>query len=94
MGSLAKPSPSALETLAEVCLQEAKTLDKTFAANGYGRLGFDSQALPMFPKSNEETQRARGNLRNAAKALYDMATGPQECLMESSLTSVSQTSPC
>ena len=89
MGSLGKSSPADLMTLAEACIQEAKTLNESFATNGYGRLGFDSQALPLFPKGDEKTQRARNNLRNAAKTLYDMATGPQECLMESSLTSVS-----
>ncbi len=94
MGSLGISKPSGLESLAEVCIQEAKVLNQSFVTNDYGRLGFDSQALPMFPKSNEETQRARNNLRNAAKALYDMATGPQECLMESSLTSVSYTQLC
>ena len=89
MGSLGKTSPAGLETLAETCLQEAKALDETLAGKDYGRLGFDSHALSSFPKGDENTQRARDNLRNAAKTLYDMATGPQECLMESSLTSVS-----
>ena len=90
MGSLGVVKPSGLETLAEVCLEEAKALNKSFEANDYGRLGFDAQALSMFPKSDEKTQKARSNLRNAAKALYDMATGPHECLAESSLTSVSR----
>lgn len=92
MGSLGT-SPSDLQTLAEACLHEAKILNDTFAAKGYGRLGFDSQALSSFPKDDEKTQHARNNLRNAAKALYDMATGPQECLTESSLTSVSHARP-
>ena len=78
-----------LETLAKVCLQEAKTIKKSFPADASGKLGFDAQALPLFPKGDENIQRARNNLRNAAKTLYDLATGPQECLMESSLTSVS-----
>ena len=90
MGSLGSTNPSNLEALAEACLQEAKTLNEIFAVKGYGRLGFDAQALSSFPKDDEKTQHARNNLRNAAKALYDMATGPQECLTESSLTSVSR----
>lgn len=88
MGSLAITEPANLQTLAEACLQEAKSLNESFTREGYGTLGFDTQALPAFPKTDENTQNSRNNLRNAAKTLYDMATGPQECLMESSLTSV------
>ncbi|KAL8738676.1 MAG: hypothetical protein Q9181_000560 [Wetmoreana brouardii] len=77
-----------LETLANICLQEAKIIKGFFAINGLGKLGFDAQALPSFPKADERTQLARNNLRNAAKTLYDLATGPQECLMESSLVSL------
>lgn len=90
MGSLGESSPVNLETLAITCLREAILLGETFASKGYGRLGFDSQALSSFPKDDEKVQHARNNLRNAAKALYDMASGPQECLTELSLTSVSQ----
>lgn len=78
-----------LEALAEVSLQSAKAIKEFLTRNGSGRLAFDAQALPSFPKGDEMTQRARNDLRNAAKTLYDLATGPQECLMESSLTSVS-----
>ena len=78
-----------LEALAELCLQCAKTINGFLATNGPSKLAFDTQALPSFPKGDEMTQRARNDLRNAAKTLYDLVTGPQECLMESSLTSVS-----
>lgn len=78
-----------LEALAETCLQSAKEIKGFLATNGSSKLGFDAQALPLFPKGDEKTQRARNDLRNAAKTLYDLVTGPQECLMESSLTSVS-----
>ena len=78
-----------LEALAELCLQSAKTIKEFLTTNGSSKLAFDSQALPSFPKGDEMTQRARNDLRNAAKTLYDLVTGPQECLMESSLTSVS-----
>ena len=78
-----------IEVLAELCLQSAKTLKGFLATKGSKKLAFDAQALPSFPKGDETTQRARDDLRNAAKTLYDLVTGPQECLMESSLTSVS-----
>lgn len=78
-----------LETLAELCLQSAKTIKGFLATNGSSKLAFDTQALPSFPKGDEMIQRTRNDLRNAAKTLYDLVTGPQECLMESSLTSVS-----
>ena len=78
-----------LEALAELCLQSAKTIKGFVAVNGPSKLAFDTQALPSFPQGDEMTQRARNDLRNAAKTLYDLVTGPQECLMESSLTSVS-----
>ena len=81
-----------LESLAETCLQSAKTIKSILATSGAGRLGFDTQALPSFPKSDETVDKARTALRNAAKTMYDLATGPQECLMENSLTSVSSTS--
>ena len=78
-----------LETLAEICLESAKTIKALLAANGSGRLGFDAQAVPSFPKGDEAAERARNELRNAAKTMYDLATGPQECLTESSVLSVS-----
>jgi 6-hydroxytryprostatin B O-methyltransferase len=77
-----------LEILAESCLQSAKTIKAFLAANGGGRLAFDPLALPKFPKCDEVTELARSTLRNAAKAMYDLATGPDECLMESSLLSL------
>lgn len=83
---------SDLESLAETCLQSAKTIKTFLATNNIGQLGFDTNALPKFPRSDEATERARSDLRNAAKTMYDLATGPQECLMESSLTSVSSAS--
>lgn len=78
-----------LETLAELCLQSAKTIKEFVASNSSKKLAFDSQALPLFPQCDETTERARNDLRNAAKTMYDLATGPQECLMESCLISVS-----
>ena len=80
-----------IEVLAELCFQSAKTLKGFLATNGSNKLAFDAQALPSFPKGDETTQRARDDLRNAAKTLYDLVTGPQECLMESSLISVGPT---
>lgn len=78
-----------LETLAEICLQSAKTVKASLASHGSGKLGFDAPASPTFPKTDEATEKVRSDLRNAARTMYDLATGPQECLMESSLTSVS-----
>lgn len=78
-----------LETLAETCLQSAKTMKGFLAANGHGTLGFDPLALPRFPKCDEATERARNTLRDAAKTLYDLATGPEQALVENCLTSVS-----
>jgi len=78
-----------LETLAESCLQSAKTIKVFLEANGHGRLAFDPQALSRFPKCDQATERARNTLRDAAKTMYDLATGPEQSLVESSLTSVS-----
>ncbi|KAG8525583.1 uncharacterized protein KY384_009227 [Bacidia gigantensis] len=77
-----------LEALAQTCLQEAKTIKTHLAANSLGDLGFSPTALPSFPKTDAQTQQARTNLRNAAKTLYDLTTGPQEGLTELSLTSL------
>lgn len=85
---MASTSPD-LEALAESCLQSAKTIKAFLATNGNDRLAFDTQALPTFPKSEGAPERARNDLRNAARTMYDLATGPQECLMEYSVTSVS-----
>lgn len=90
---MASTSPD-LEALAESCLQSAKTIKSFLATQGSDRLAFDTQALSTFPKSDEATDRARSDLRNAAKTMYDLATGPEGCLMESSLTSVSSTGDC
>jgi len=78
-----------LEALAESCLQSAKTINAFLATNGHGRLAFDALALSRFPKCDEATERARNTLRDAAKTMYDLATGPEQSLVESSLTSVS-----
>lgn len=78
-----------LETLAETCLQSAKTIKAFLASNGHGRLAFDPQTPSRFPKCDQATERARNTLRDAAKTMYDLATGPEQSLVESSLTSVS-----
>jgi len=80
-----------LVQLAESCLQAAKTIKAFLATSNGGRLAFDTNALPKFPQCDEVTERARDTLRNAAKAMYDLSTGPGQCLMESSLLSVSST---
>lgn len=85
---MATTSPD-LEALAESCLQSAKTIKTFLATSGSGRLAFDQQALPAFPKCDETTERARSDLRNAAGTMYDLATGPEDCLRASCLTSVS-----
>lgn len=79
-----------LEALAESCLQSAKTINAFLNDNnGHDRLAFDPLALPAFPKCDEATEQARANLRNAARTMYDLATGPEQYLVESSLISVS-----
>ncbi|MCJ1475043.1 hypothetical protein MMC13_003703 [Lambiella insularis] len=77
-----------LETLAESCLQSVKTIKEFLATSNGGRLAFDAQALPRFPKCDAATERARNTLRNTAKTLYDLATGPEQSLVESCLTSL------
>ena len=81
-----------LGTLAETCVQSAKAIKAFIDRSGHGRLAFDPLALSTFPKSDEATERARNNLRNAARTMYDLTTGPEEYLMETSLTSVSPAS--
>lgn len=79
-----------LEALAESCLQSAKTINAFLNKDdGHDRLAFDPLALPAFPKCDEATELARTNLRNAARTMYDLATGPEQYLVESSLISVS-----
>ncbi|SLM38598.1 Winged helix-turn-helix DNA-binding domain [Lasallia pustulata] len=77
-----------LGTLAESCVQSAKAIKAFIDSSGHGRLAFDPLALSTFPKSDEVTERARTNLRNAARTMYDLTTGPEEYLMESTLTSL------
>ena len=83
------PHQPDLETLAQSCLQSALTIKASLAPDDTCRIGFDTLAAPTFPKLDETAERARSDLKNAAREMYDLATGPQECLMESSLTSVS-----
>lgn len=79
-----------LEALAESCLQSAKTINAFLSKDDrHDRLAFDPLALPAFPKCDEATEHARTNLRNAARTMYDLATGPEQYLVESSLISVS-----
>lgn len=80
---------SDLEKLAESCLESAKAINAFLKTNGSDRLAFDPLALPAFPKCDEATEHARANLRNAAKTMYDLVSGPEQCLVESSLLSVS-----
>jgi hypothetical protein len=78
-----------LVLLAEYCLESAKTIKAFLATNGDDKeLGFDADALPRFPECDEATENLRSNLRCAAKRMYDLVTGPDQCLMESSLLSV------
>lgn len=88
---MARTSPD-LEALAETCLRSAKTIKAFLATHGNERLAFDTKALPSFPKSDGAPEGARNDLRNAARTLYDLVTGPQESLMEYSVTSVSSAS--
>ena len=83
-----------LEALAESCLHAAKTIKAFLTSSNNGRLAFDAQAMPRFPKSDEATERARNTLRDTAKTLYDLATGPGQSLVESCLTSVSSDTSC
>ncbi|KAL8763403.1 MAG: hypothetical protein Q9184_000791 [Pyrenodesmia sp. 2 TL-2023] len=80
-----------LETLAQSCLQSALTIKASLTPDTSPKIGFDALAAPTFPKLDETAERARSDLKNAARELYDLATGPQECLMESSLTSLQYT---
>ena len=82
-------STNDIEELAELCLQSAKKLKEFLVKSGSDKLGFDAKAPPLFPKGDDTIQRTREDLRNAAKTLNDLVTGPQECLVEASLTSVS-----
>ncbi|KAI4203126.1 MAG: hypothetical protein LQ346_001860 [Caloplaca aetnensis] len=85
------PQQPDLETLAQSCLQSALTIKASLAPDTTPRIGFDALAAPAFPKLDETAERARSDLKNAAREMYDLATGPQECLMESSLTSLQYT---
>ena len=86
--------PLDLETLAESCLQSAKAIKTFLKANGHdsNSLAFGPLALSAFPKCDAATEQARNSLRDVARTMYELATGPEQCLVESSLLSVSVTS--
>lgn len=75
---------STLPSLAESCVETAKTVQAFLDDQGSS----DPTSLASFPKGDEALEKARAKLRNDAKALYDLATGPHEILMENSLLSV------
>ncbi|SLM41451.1 Winged helix-turn-helix DNA-binding domain [Lasallia pustulata] len=82
--------PLDLETLAESCLQSAKAIKTFLKANGHdsNSLAFGPLALSAFPKCDAATEQARNSLRDVARTMYELATGPEQCLVESSLLSL------
>ncbi|KAF2087434.1 S-adenosyl-L-methionine-dependent methyltransferase [Saccharata proteae CBS 121410] len=71
---------SPLESLADQALLAAKQVDGFFSANGLAQPSFEERGPPGYPKMPSDIQAARLRLRDAAKALYDLATGPDEGL--------------
>ena len=71
-------STTDLEELAETCLATAKTIKTFLASNGHAHMSFDEDGPSAFPNAPLEIQQARGTLRMAAKALFDLVTGPDD----------------
>jgi len=77
-----------LEKLAETCLATAKTIKEYLSSNGLPQMSFDQNGPAFFPQANTEVQNARAQLRVAARALYDLASGPDEVVSWHAFTSV------
>lgn len=67
-----------LERLAEACLATAKVVKNYLSANGHPQPTFDQNGPAHFPVMSSEADLARAQLRNAAKTLYDLTSGPDE----------------
>jgi hypothetical protein len=78
-----------LVELAQTCMKSAVLVNNYFESNP----GTNPLTCARFPSMDDRANAARLKLRNAAKELYELTTGPQEMLMEQCIFSVSQSSP-
>ncbi|ETI25769.1 hypothetical protein G647_02543 [Cladophialophora carrionii CBS 160.54] len=72
------PKEEDLEKLAETCLATARQIKEYLAANKQPQPTFDQDGPSTFPAATPEIQRARLDLRTAARRLYDLASGPED----------------
>jgi hypothetical protein len=77
-----------LVELAQSCVKSAVLVNDYFETNP----GTNPLTCNRFPSMDDKANAARLKLRNAAKELYELTTGPQEMLMEQCILSVSQIS--
>ena len=74
----AKDGESTLQELLLEVHQEGKALTEFFNSNSYYQPSFRN--FKEYPELPEDVQQSRQKLREAAKAVYDLATGPTEHL--------------
>lgn len=67
-----------LESLAEEVAREVQILSSYLKAHSDYKPSFSQGRSNDFPKLREDIQESRRRLREAAKALHDLATGPAE----------------
>ena len=71
-----------LDILLEEVAKAGRTLTTFLSTNSYYQPSFRPGGLGEFPELPEDAQVARTKLREAAKAVYDLATGPEEYIKQ------------
>ena len=67
-----------LDVLVEEVTKEGRALSNFLASNSYYQPSFHPSGLKEYPELPEEIQQSRTRLREAAKSVYDLASGPTE----------------
>lgn len=81
---MSEPKVPALAVLASSCVEAAKVVDAFLYEKGIEA----SDTLQRFPRGHESVEKARAILRESSRALFELASGPEQILMETSLNSV------
>jgi hypothetical protein len=67
-----------LDVLVEEVAREGRALSHFLASNSYYQPSFPPRGFKEYPELPEEIQQSRTRLREAAKAVHDLALGPTE----------------
>ena len=68
----------ALDALIDEVVREGRAVTSFFNENSYYQPSFQVGAFKEYPELPDEIQESRTKLREAAKAVHDLAAGPTE----------------